>query len=63
MTKIFVLDSMMWQAMWQMTWQNCCDEEFRHKLENVGRLRGNAFVTKNFIIKYDDVASDVAKHL
>jgi hypothetical protein len=29
-----------------MTWQNCCDEEFRHELEGVGRLRGNAFVTK-----------------
>jgi hypothetical protein len=63
MTKIFVIDSMMWQATWQMTWQNCCDKILRHKLEGVGRLRGNAFVTKKFIINYDDVASDVAKHL
>jgi hypothetical protein len=63
MTKIFVIDSMTWQVTWQMTCQNYCDEEFCHKLEGVGHLRDNAFVTKNFIIKCDDVSSDVAKHL
>ena len=62
MTKIFVIDSMMWQATWQMTWQNCCDKILRHKLEGVGRLRDNAFV-KKIVIKCDDMASDVANHL
>jgi hypothetical protein len=41
-----------------MTWQN-----FPHKLKGGGRLRGNAFVMNIFVIKYDDMASDVAKHL
>jgi hypothetical protein len=56
MTKKFVIDS--------MTWHNCCDEEFHHKLKGVGRLCGNTFVTKSFVIKCDDTASDVlTKHL
>jgi hypothetical protein len=43
---------------------NCCDEEFRHKLKGVGRLCGNTFVTKSFVIKCDDTTSDVlTKHL
>ena len=62
MTKIFIIDSMTWQVTWQMTCQNYCDEEFRHKLEGVGRLRDNAFV-KKIVIKCDDMASDVANHL
>jgi hypothetical protein len=54
--EIFVIDS--------MTWHNCCDEEFHHKLKGVGRLCGNTFVTKSFVIKCDDTTSDVlTKHL
>jgi hypothetical protein len=61
--KISVIDLITWQAMWQMMWQNYCDKEFRHKLGGGGCWRGNAFVTNILIIKYDDAASDVAKHL
>jgi hypothetical protein len=63
MTKTFVIDLITWQATWQMTWQICFDKDFRHKLRYDGRLRDNAFVMNIFIIQYDDVASDVAKHL
>jgi hypothetical protein len=59
MTKTFVIDLIMWQA----TWEICCDKEFCLKLVYDGCWRGNAFVTNIFIIKCDDVASDVAKHL
>jgi hypothetical protein len=63
MTKTFVIDLIIWQAMWQMTLQKYCDETFRHDLEGASCWRGNTFVTNIFRIKYDDVAGDVAKHL